>query len=229
MFNKFALYDKLMSLLIIGCSVGIPCLAFLSCIPFYLVARSFDRSEMVDLVTTSRTRPLVIAFYGHTSFLDTIFGIWQNSRLPTPTRMLMKFPYPTLLPKWIHRQIVMIDPDKSNTGSILSYGDDVVLSMWIEGARNRMQCVHSGFVHIATSLNADLALCYIDWDAWRYRVKVLPVSTYSRETVLEEFTEFIGDDRCAVYPGSCSEMRFKCAVDDAVVSVDNTSTYGSFV
>ena len=210
-----------MSLLIISC-ISISGIAFLSCVALYLVTRSFDRSEMVELVTTSRSRPLVVALYGHTSFLDTIFGIWQNSRLPTPTRMLMKFPYPSLLPKWIHRQLVMIDPKKSNTETILSYGSDVVLSMWIEGARNRMPCVHSGFVHIATALDADLALCYVDWREMKYCVKVVPVGTYSRETVLEQFMEFIGDNRCAIYPKSCSEMRFKCVAENAL-------TYGSVV
>ena len=180
---------------------------------------------MVELTSESRTRPLVVALYGHTSFLDTIFGVWQNTRLPSPTRMLMKFPYPCLLPACVHRQIVLIDPNKSNTDTILSHGNDVVLSMWIEGARNRLPYVRSGFIHIATTLDADLALCYIDWNALRYRVKVLPAGTYSRETVLGEFEDFIGDAKCAIYPGSCSEMRFK----DAVVSVDNASTYGSFV
>jgi hypothetical protein len=177
----------------------------------------------VDATNVSRTRPLVVAFYGHTSFLDTIFGIWQNSRLPTPTRMLMKFPYPSLLPACIRRQIVLVDPKKSNTETILSYGNDVVLSMWIEGARNKLPYVRSGFVHIATALDADLALCYIDWTAWRYRVKVLPAGSYSKETVMGVFADFIGDDRCAIYPGSCSEMRFK----DAVVSAENAATYGS--
>ena len=46
---------------------------------------------------------------------------------------------------------------------------------------------------------------------------------YSRETVLGEFTDFIGDARCAVYPGSCSVLRFKCVVDV------NDTTYGGFV
>lgn len=214
-----------MSLFIICCLIGTPCFVFLSCGLICLMGKSFDRSEMVELVTTSRTRPLVAAFYGHTSFLDTIFGIWQNSYLPIPTRMLMKFPYPRALPKWIRRQIVLIEPGKSNTESILAHGNDVALSMWIEGARNRMPYVHSGFVHIATSLDADLALCYLDWAERRYRVKVLSASTYSRDTVLGEFKKFIGDSRCAIYPESCSEMRFK----PVVASEDTTSTYGSFV
>lgn len=187
---------------------------------------------MVELTSTPRSRPLVIALYGHTSFLDTIFGIWQNTRLPTPTRMLMKFPYPSLLPACVRRQIILIDPKKSNTDTILSYGNDVVLSMWIEGARNKLPYVRSGFVHIATALDADLALCYIDWNELRYKVKVLPVGTYSREMVLGEFTKFIGDARCAIYPDSCSVLRFKSAKDvivNAAVSAENASTYGSFV
>ena len=123
--------------------------------------------------------------------------------------MLIKFPYPSILPACINRHIILVDPNKSNTESILSCGNDVVLTMWIEGARNKLSYVRSGFVHIATSLDADLGLCYIDWKEFRYKKKVLPVGTYSHDTVLREFKEFIGDNRCAIYPGSCSELRFK--------------------
>jgi hypothetical protein len=193
-------------LLIIFVPVGVVVTAIAGAIGFLYYA--YDTTEMVKIST--HDRPLVAAFYGHTSFLDMFIGIIHNEKLPRPSRMLMKFPYPNILPQWIRNRIVLIEPGKSNIDAVLGYKGEVI-SMWIEGARNKLPYVRSGFYHVAMAMEADIAICFLNHHDRKFYVKVVPYGEYTKETILPMFSEFIGERNHAIYPKSVSCLEWRSA------------------
>jgi hypothetical protein len=137
---------------------------------FYYYLNSYNLESYLELCEkySKKDRPLIMAFYGHTSYLDGIILLYNIIFRMKEYRILTMIAkhYQSKIPSFIHKYCFFVETQKKTNQSASSntkLNNGSVLNIAIEGTRKYKDHLHSGYYYIAKNNSADLVYIIIDF------------------------------------------------------------------
>lgn len=168
---------------------------------------TFDCSELYKYIENT-DKQTVFAAYGHTSFFDVPYII-RASYCTKAILGIAKKKYKWMYPKFTHPYLHFIDKNTKNTCKLQL---NKHIGILIEGTRDKMPYIRSGFTHIAKNNNAVI----VYWiNNYKYNKLQLssPISEKESGDVilahLKKFLEGIPKNEYSFYPKYLSEIKYK--------------------
>jgi len=150
---------------------------------------------------------IVFSIYGHTSYFDALYFmcmLYKENNINIKILASKKYEY--YYPKFLCQYIHFIN---GNTSSIVI---NKYLGLFIEGSRKRENFIKSGFKYIAINNNAKIVYGIINFRKNKLELSEKIDNNLSNEILLEKLRIFLKEKEAndyAIYPNSCSTIKFK--------------------
>ena len=149
---------------------------------------------------------IVVAMYGHTSWLDSCYYLYCGIFMPNNVSILVKKKYKFLYPNYFHKFLYFID---TNTTKMIHNGN---IALLIEGSRSYKNYIHSGFKYIAKNNNCEIVFGVIDFHQNKiYFTNPIgnDLSNTEYENYLTKFVQNFQFEHISLYPNYCSKIKIR--------------------
>jgi len=177
---------------------------------FIYIFNKIDYSSITQYIKENNNRKTIVAFYGHTSFLDGIILIYLVRKSNFMSFANIK--YKKWYPKIIHKYFYFIDGNKNNKNSKKKY-DYNKLAISIEGTRGKNNYLRSGYKYIAQNNNYDIVYAIINYKTLKLelsnKIEYDKIPKLTNDDLLEPLKQLIKNKIYAIFLLSCSDIQFK--------------------
>jgi len=168
---------------------------------------TFDTSDAKLFINKNKSNSIVFATYGHTSAMDALYCTYFAYTLNCLG--FAKKIHKSLYPKFLHNNLYFIENKSSNIRIKRPF------AMFIEGTRDKLPYIRSGFKYIAINNKSTLVYMILNFSKNKLELSeaiYTPLDLLTDNELLHPLKELIKNKSpkdYAIYPSYCSDIKFK--------------------
>ena len=153
---------------------------------FYKIARYIYRVYTCDISELLKYKDqrenIIFAVYGHTSSLDIPLILWIMMQMNFIG--LAKKKYKWMYPNFCHKYLHFIEKNTST----MQFDKPPIIA--IEGTRNRLPYIRTGFKYIAKNTNSKIIYLVIDFKTNKVHISK-PIDNYTDDVLINHLNTFL--------------------------------------